>query len=330
MDRVSASIPETRGGSLALSPAALGTACCIASAILYTAANICMRQVSALHCDPIWALFCKESVTALIAAPILLAQAYRGTLVVPRRRTLAMLVAVGLAVEVVANVGWLWALGVVGLAVAISADFGTMLIASAVLGRAMLGEHVSPRTMYALGMLLLAIVVLSCGAGEVSRSVAANPGTLPIALAIAMVCLAGVIYAVLGTAMRHSLTGTTSLSIVLFIIPFIGTLSLGPITYCRFGVQPLLNTPWEQYGWMLAAGIMNLVAFLAIGRGLQLATLVRVNMLNVSQVAMASIGGILWFHEKSNIWLLLGIGLTIAGIFVMDGAPNQQITDQHT
>jgi drug/metabolite transporter (DMT)-like permease len=297
-------------------------------------ANICMRKVSALHCDPIWATCCKESVTAGVVGPILLVQALRGITVLPSFRILALLAAVGLANQVVGNAGAQWAFGVVGLAVIIPTTYGTLLIAGAVLGRVMLGEHVSPRTAVALAVLLLSIAVLGCGAGAASRSVAAAsdaaaPGTLLVGLAIVAGCLTGMIYAILGTTMRHCLTGTTSLGIVLFVITFMGTLSLGPMSVCRLGLPSLLATPPEHCAWLLGGGFFNLLGFVAVAKGLQLTTVVRVNMLNVSQVALAAVGGIVLFSEPPTPWLLLGVALTIAGIFLMGGPPGQPVTDQH-
>ena len=47
---------------------------------------------------------------------------------------------------------------------------------------------------------------------------------------------------------------------------------------------------------MLAAGVFNLIAFVAVTRALQIATLVYVNALNASQVAMAGLAGVIFFH----------------------------------
>ena len=66
---------------------------------------------------------------------------------------------------------------------------------------------------------------------------------------------------------------------------------------------------------MLASGVFNLLGFLLITKGLQLTTLVHANVLNASQVALAAVAGILFFHEPNNAWLVTGIVLTIVGIF---------------
>ena len=110
---------------------------------------------------------------------------------------------------------------------------------------------------------------------------------------------------------------------MLFVVTFMGTLILGPTSVYRLGLPSLLSMPPENYAWLLCGGIFNLVGFAAIGKGFQLTTVVRVNMLNVSQVAMAAVAGIVLFSEPPTPWLLLGVVLTIAGIFLMGGPPGE-------
>ena len=80
----------------------------------------------------------------------------------------------------------------------------------------------------------------------------------------------------------------------------------------------LLNTPWEQLAPDGRAGVFNLIGFLAIIHGLQRTTVVHANVVSASQVAMAAVAGMALFHEPPNPWLLLGVGLTIAGILRFD------------
>ena len=80
-----------------------------------------------------------------------------------------------------------------------------------------------------------------------------------------------------------------------------------------------MATPWEQYAFMFAAGICNLIAFFALVRGLHLTTVLHVNMINAGQVAIAALAGVLFFREASNSWLVLGLGLMIVGILAFRG-----------
>jgi len=292
----------------------------VVSALGYTAVNICMRHVSALQCDPAWATFNKELVTVVVIGLWLLVKACRGLRTLTDWRTVGALMLVGLATQSVANLGVQWAFGVVGLAVTVPAIFGMMLVASAVLGRVFLGERVSRRSMTAVGLLLASLVFLGLSASMAGKSIAPGTPILTVARAVGAACLAGTLYAVLTTTIRHCVTRTTPIAVVLFTITGMAMVTLGPLSAYRLGTERLLSTPPSHFGWMLLAGTMNLIAFLAITKGLQLTTVLHVNVLNASQVAMAAIAGIAipHFHESRNPWLVAGVVLTIVGVVLID------------
>jgi drug/metabolite transporter, DME family len=294
-----------------------GTAFCLASALAYTAVNIVMRQLATLQCDPVWAVFNRELVTAAVVGSWLLWQAIRGRPTLPSGTTLWRLLLVGLLIQVVGNVCAQWSLGVVGLAITIPAVFGLLMTGGAVLGHFWLGERVSVRSMAAIALLLASLVLLGQGAESAGRSIAgseaveANP--IILTLAVAAAGLAGAVFAVLNITIRHSVTRTTLPMAIAFLIPMTGVISLGPICIFRLGIDQLAHTPWEQLALMAAAGLFNLIGFVALIHGLQRTTVVHANALNASQVAMASVAGIALFHESPNPWLLVGVCLTIVG-----------------
>lgn len=308
-------------GPLGLSPVVAGTACCVVSALGYASAQICLRHLSKLDADPMWVICNKELVTVVVIGPWLLCRAARGLPVLPPGRLLVLLILVGLAVQMGANLGVQWALGVVGLAVSIPLMFGVMLAASALLGLVFLGERVSRRSVLAIGLLLAALVLLGVATYATHNSDPQDScpvGPLWLALGIAAPCVAGAIYAVLTITIRHSVTSAVPVSTIVFITTVMGVLSLGPLSVNRLGPEQLLATPPQQIGWMLAAGTLNLIAFLAITKGLQLTTVVHANVLNASQVAMAAVAGTLIFAEPWTVWMLAGVGLTILGVVLID------------
>ena len=310
---------------LGLRPVVTGTACCVVSALGYTGANICMRYLAKLEVEETWAIFNKELVTVAVVGPWLLWRAVRGRFAWPAVQTLVLLVVVGLAVQLGANRPVQWSLGVpgVGLAVAIPAIFGVMLTASALLGWMLLGERVSQRAAGAIGLLLVALVTLGIAIYEARDSDPSKPvSLLLLLLGIGAPCMAGAIYAVLTITIRHTATGGTPISVIVFIITLMGVVTLGPMSVYRLGTQALMSTPAEHFAWMLAAGALNLIAFLAITKGLELTTAVHANVLNASQVAMAAVAGVLWFGERLTEWVTLGVCLTITGI-VLFGRPEK-------
>lgn len=299
-----------------------GAVLCAIAALGYTVVNICMRQLTILECDPIWAVFTRELVTTVAIGPWLFYQAVRGRLAFPSGRTLGLLVFTGLLVELVGNLCVQWSFGVVGLAVVIPAVFGVTIIGGAVLGHLWLGESVSARSALAIGLLLAALVLLGMGVEAAGQSIADAKASLTsplmLVLGVAAASLAGGVFALLNVTIRHSVTRTTLPIAVAFLIPLMGAVSLGPLSMCRSGFQLIWNTSWEQYALMGVAGTFNLVAFLAFVNGLQRTTVAHANMVNASQVAMAAVAGVALFHEAPNPWLLLGVLLTIAGILAFD------------
>ncbi len=300
------------------------------SAVGYTITNFCMRRL-ADDCDPTWATFNKELITVVVVGPWLLVRAIRRLPTWPAIRIIAALMLVGLVCQAGANQGVQWALGVIGLSITIPAIFVVMLTTSALLGRVFLRERVSLRSAGAIGLLIVSIPLLTMSAGVASESVTHSrtpPETVTTVLAVAAACFAGFVYAVLTTAIRHA-TRTAHVSAVVFVITGMAMVSLGPLSVYRLGLEKLVNTPPEQFGWMVAAGSFNLIAFLAISKGLEMTTVVHANVLNASQVAMAVVGGWIFFRESMNLWLVLGVVLTILGIILIHRPADDEAVDQH-
>jgi len=284
-----------------------------------------MRRLSELQCDTFWAVCNKELVAVVVVGVWTVCRRPAW----PTMRVLGVLMAVGLAVQTIANPGMQWAFGVVGLAVTVPTIFGAMLTATALLEFSILGERLSRRSVFAIGLLLGSLALLGIAAGAAGKSISLADPSL-VAMGVGAACVAGSIYAVLTITMRRVLAGATPKSAVLLVTTSMGVLTLGPLSVYRFGVQELLSTPTEQVWWMLAAGILNLIAFVAIAKGLELTTAVHANMLNASQVAMAAVAGMILFNEPLTPWLIVGVALTLVGIVLFDREGNgKQDADQH-
>ena len=289
-----------------------------------------------MKCVPTWAVCNKELITVLAVGPWLLWQAWRRRSGFPSGRPLAILVAAGLATELIGNIGVQWGYKIVGLAVMVPAYTGFILVSTAVLGGILLGERVSVRNLAAVGLLILALALLGFGSAQAARPTYLAPRTpcrrpapSMVAAAIAVAVAAGIVFSLLGIAIRHCVTGTTSYSAVMVIITGMGVLTLGPLSFYSAGAAKLMATPWQQYALMFAAGICNLIAFFALVRGLHLTTVLHVNMINAGQVAIAAVLGVLFFGENCNPWLVLGVGLMIVGILAFGSPVDQEAIDAH-
>jgi drug/metabolite transporter (DMT)-like permease len=295
-----------------------GTALCVIAALTYTVANICLRRLSELGCDPVWTICVKESIAVFVVGPWLLWQALQGRKTLPDRFTLLLLIAVGLLTELFGNLSWQWAVGVVGIAVTVPASFGLSITGGAILGWLFLKERVSWQSAVAIAVIWVALGFLGAGANSVNATPETASGGLAgpmqAILGIAAASLSGVVFAILGIASCYSVRHSTPPVIVGFWIMLMGLVSLGPLSVYRLGVPQLLATTPEQMVLMFVAGIFNLIGFTALFTGMQRTTVVQANVTNASQVAFAAVAGMLLFHELPNIWLVLGIILTIIGI----------------
>jgi drug/metabolite transporter (DMT)-like permease len=298
----------------------------LGSAVLYAGANVCLRHLSA-SCQPGWAIWIvciKESVSALMVGPWLAYRLICSRQSRPSRRSVLVLFLAGLATQLGGNVFNFWAFGVVGLAVTTPVTQGTNLIASAVLGWALLGERVSLRSMAAIAMLILAIVLLSLGAADACHPLSSVRGTSSqwmIALGVGAACLSGAVFSILGTAIRTTVTQGTSPAVVVVMITGMGTLTLGPLSVWQLGPATMCSISPTSLALAVTAGLLNLAAFAAIIYGLKYTTIVHAYVVNSSQTAFAALAGMLLFGESLTPALLVGVVMIMAGMAVIDRPP---------
>ncbi len=314
--------------SLGLSPGVFGIACCVVSAFAFTAANICMRFMST-RCDQVWVLFMKELMTVVIVGPWLLAQSCRGRKVLPGARLLAVLAVTGLIVQWGGSLPNIWALSVVGLSITVPVTLGANLTFSAVLGRLILREGISGTSAFAIALMFVSAVVLSLGASEVSESITVSTGTnvsgVTIVLGVLAAALAGMLFACEAIVIRRLVTGSTSTGVVVFMITFMGALTFGPWSLYQNGLEMFWAISMRDHLIMIVTGVLNLIAFLAVVKGLELMTVAHANVLLASQVTMGVVAGMMLFDEPAGPWLIVGICLAIAGIIIIRPAHEEEI-----
>ncbi len=308
-------LPKRPSTLRATDPAIVGTACCIFSAVGYTAANICLRVLA--DSAPLALSICvKELVTVVFIAPWVLWRIWRGLPSLPPPKSLLNLTVAAVLVQILGNLGLLWSFSVVGLSIAMPVALAVSLATSAVLGWLLLGERVSRRSVLALAILVASIIFLNLGADQAPRLVAVSP--LTSSLGVAAAILAGLSYASLTVAIRSTAAVSAPPQGIVFAVTTVGVITLGPLSLWQLGPTGLLATPPSQVSIMLVAGLLNLVAFLAITKGLHLTTVVHANVLSASQVAMAAIAGVVLFDEPSTRSIVLGVILTIVGMTLID------------
>ena len=303
----------------------IGLGCCIASAIGYALANTMLRSLS-VSADHVLTLFIKESVTTVLVGPVLLVLTLCGRFVWPDRRSMIVLLVAGFVTQVGGNIPVLWSFSVIGMSVAAPIYLGMNLVGSAILGRIFLKEPVCVRTMCAIGLLVISVVLLKLGGGGASDLEPANMNKQILATAAAV--LGGFCFAILAVSIRYALLTShapkaSSFWTVVFMIPAAGTYILGPLFFFQSGLESLTTVPLEAYGKMLLAGLANFAAFVLLSKGLRMIPVVLVNVTNTTQVAMGALLGILIFHEQVSVWFFAGLLTAIAGVLLI-GSKNRK------
>ncbi len=292
----------------------------LSSAVGYTAANISLRAVS--DCDPVWVSAMKPLPTLAGVIPVLLWQMRRRKLHWPSRKIVIWLVLASLLGHICGNVMFQWSLGVIGIALVVPLTLGTIIVTGTAMGRFMLDEPVSRRTLAAVTILMAAVFVLTLGADQAHHSVVGLDVTQDswwqVVFGVVAAIGAGVAYAILGVVIRYGVRRKTSVPMTLFVVSIVGATSLTSMALWRGGPELVTQFDARQYAIMFAAGLFNAIAFLALTRALQIAHMVYINAINGSQAAMAAIAGIVLFHEATTPALWLGLGMTVAGLGLLD------------
>lgn len=306
-------------------PTWIGFGLAIFSAAVYTAANVCLRDVA--HCDPFLVSWIKCMPMVLFSAGMIAYGRARHACPVPGVRILAALVLTGIIAQLGGNVGYQVALGNVGLALGTALNFGVLIVGGAVVGWFWLREPVSARSTVAMALLVGAIALLCLAAPAAAISVATTKTAGVMLLGVGGACASGIAYCVLAAIIRQMSRDKIPLFIILFMISATGFVGHGLFTFYRVGWDGLEATPWEAWRSMIAAGLFNSIAFVALSNALRRAPVVQVNAVNASQIAMAAMAGVIFFDEPASWPLVVGTLLTVVGLWIVDRSPTAEEPD---
>ena len=303
--------------------AGLGIAFGVLAAICYTGTNIALRGVTR-DGDFVWAMWVtcwKVLPGTMFAWGLIGIRLASGRRALPPPRMILLLLAAGLGMQCGGNLCFQNSLAMCGLALAVPTVFATLILAGAVLGRMVLGERVTPRSVGAMGLLLTAIALLSLGASSAGASLPPGPPGIPQTLwvlgGIGLAAVAGTFYGILGVVIRRMARQSVSLPATLALIGTTGALGLGIPALVQLGPRVLEASAGETV-LMVAAGLMNGVAFFAMAGSLRRIPVMQVNLINASQAALCALGGVLLYGEALSWGLAGGTALTIAGLTLLD------------
>ncbi len=297
----------------------LGAILGLVSAVAYTAANVFLRQV-AIDCDPAWVSCTKAAPAALLGWWLVFLGLRRGETMMPPAHLMRTLIGLAIFVQLAGNIAFQWSLGQIGLALAVPLSFGTIIVSGAIFGRFWLSEPITIRSAIAIVVLLVAVGILSLGAAPAEQAISASPAVTPaVMLGVIAASSAGIAYAVNTTYIRAMALGVMPVATTLAVISTTGVILHGLLSMIRIGWVGMVATTGEQWFAMLGAGIFNAIAFFALGYALKHISVLHLNLLNASQVAMAAISGVVLFGEQASTAMFVGCVLTAVGTVLVQG-----------
>lgn len=285
----------------------------LSAAVLYTMANIALRHCVAV--DPFLVSAVKAAPTVIVLGPFLIWMLNKGEALATSRRLIPRFIVVSLIGQFVGNAAFQIALGTIGLAASVPITLGVLIVGGAILGRVLLREPVRLRTIAAMVMIMIAVVILSHP--STSETPETSITSHPVWVGALCAAASGAAYALFGAVMRQTMRGGVSAPATMFISGLVGTLSLWAVTLVNSGLVALSVVNSSQWIMMAVAGALNFSAFVSLSVSLKALPVVAVNLINASQVAMAAIAGVLVFSEPVTWPLALGIVLTFAGLLVL-------------
>ena len=322
-----------------------GSAFGLASAVLYTAANVKLRE--SVGIDPFLVAAVKAVPTVVCLAPIVLGFLWAGK---PLGRSYAMVprfAAVALIGQFVGNAAFQVALEHIALAVAVPITLGTLIIGGGVLGRRILGEPVAGRKVIAMIVLIAAVGALALSKNETTATTRSSTNANPARPATSVSnsptvrtvdgaswfasskkmpwlgsCCAmasGLAYSLFGVVMRQTLKDGLSMPATMFLSGLVGMIALWSFSFFWVGTEAIGDITSDQWRTMAWAGMFNFAAFVALSAALRFLPVVAVNMINASQVAMATAAGVWLFDEATGPLVWTGIWLTILGLLILAG-----------
>jgi drug/metabolite transporter (DMT)-like permease len=292
----------------------------ICAAVGYSGTNLALRQL-AIPNDPGWAVWVtanKAIPAALIAWFMIIVQWSKGQPGLPPGRMIWRLILVGLVMQYGGNFMFQWSLSLGGLAVTVPICFSMLIIAGAWMSRLVCGEEISRKTMGAIGILIVSVAVLSSGAGSATASMGHEHSLLTTTLAIVSAAVSGIAYGATGVVVRRLVTGTLTIPSSLVVLSTTGAVTMTAHAFLLDGPTKLFALSEGHWPAIIGAGVMNAAAFFAVAGSLKRIPVTFLNILNASQNAMCAIGGVMLFAEPTTWPLIIGCGLTIFGILLVD------------
>ena len=309
-----------------------GTLLSIGAAVFYTATHVCLRYVAS-DTEPAMTCAIRGLVAAVAVLPWFIWRIKVGRWPLPPLRLMLLLICGFAFVQLGGNLCIQYAMAGVGLAIAVPVVYGTQLIASAILGRLLLGERVPALSLLAIGITTTSVMILSTGMeSHAEVPVEIGSGGISYLLGFLAACMTGLAYTAMALIMRATVSRKTEQSnpidplTIVFVNAMVGVIIMTPLTVGKIGIEGILNIEPDQLMAMFGVGLCNLAALFCYSSAMKFIKVVHANVINASQIAGCYLAGVILFSEIISIKLLFGVALTIIGVLFVGVKPRRKTT----
>lgn len=328
-----------------------GTIFAFLSMFFYGISNVAIRALTEYDISVNWILFYKESIGFCILLPWLFFRWSQGRFHFCSKRVAFYIFIAAIICELVGARLQVQGYAIIGLIIAVPLIQSSTLLGVAILGVYVFGETLSRRRKTAIIILITAVAILSVGKELTVANHAAGQDSVDAGLFLIVAAgaiFAGVAYSVYIVMLRYSIrqhwkdensawlsfkfrhwighdhtvgTGrrfyspfpvTLSMSIVYAV----GVVAFGTFLYCKQGVPGFYSVPHVAWYGIVISGIANTIGFFFQVQGLRMTSAVQASLIGISQMIILSLIGYLFFHEAVNMIVMLGLGLTVYGVFM--------------
>lgn len=307
-----------------------GVALGIIAAIAYSLANLALRHLADSTSTggrgwDLWVTAMKTVPTGVVAWILVLKRLIQKQPAFPPLRLLPMLVVAALVMQFGGNLCFQISLSYLGLGITVPLVFASILCVGAVMGRVFLGDPLTLPVVTAMGIMIVAIVLLSVGTMPDSTAPTAHAGSGQILIGICIATISGCSYGAVGVLIRKFVRTVLTVESMLIVFSTAGGILLAAAAIKMSGWQAIQNSSVQAWPMLLAAGTTNAIAFFAVAHALRVMDVNRMNVINASQNAMCAVGAVVLFQEQLSALAIFGTALTIAGLITLGWKRNTPV-----
>ncbi|MDO5554419.1 MAG: DMT family transporter [Planctomycetia bacterium] len=319
-----------------LSPAFFGFLCSVLAELLYSGSYFFLRALTNEQVSSDWTLMIKESVTVAFSLPLILWLIVRGKFILPSRNVILTILFGALCVQLLGARFHLWSFAVIGMVLTMPFVQTFQILATSVLGTAVLRERMNLLKIVTMLVLILAVFLLAASqlvpndragveAGALSNLQNAVSGSR-IGLGILMTLLTGLGYAafilILRVVLKENRTRDeqgrerVSTPLVMFLVCAVGVVVGGSGLFLARGLDGFRNISHTCLGYALASGVLNYFAFYLRNIGIRYISASVVSFVSIIQILTLTVVGIFVYHETANALVWAGLSLSMLGVIL--------------